>query len=278
MPATESGTPEPVEIPLSTSGVTHVVRVGDTVRRTWRPSTPTVHLFLEHLHQQGVPVIPRPLGRDEHGREVLSFVSGDVPVRPLPTWATSETSLTDVAQLLRRLHDAAQEWTPPPGAAFGHLPGAPAPSPGTASDAEVVAHGDYCPGNVVFRNQRPAGFIDFDLIKPTTRVADCVNALHWWVPLIDPVDRQEDLRDIDVATRIAAFAAAYDMTPEQRSAIARSAVERAERSLAWAQRAAALDPVFTRWWEGGWKDEMPRTVAWLSGQRNLLEAALRRVG
>ena len=58
---------------------------------------------------------------------------------------------------------------------------------------ELVAHQDYCPGNVVFRDGLPRAFIDVDLSRPTTCVADCVNALHWWVPLLHPLDRPSSL-------------------------------------------------------------------------------------
>jgi len=73
---------------LTRGGVTHVVRVGDTVRRTVRPSTGTVHAYLAHLNGAGFDGAPEPLGYDEQGREVLSFVPGDVPDEPLPDWAT----------------------------------------------------------------------------------------------------------------------------------------------------------------------------------------------
>ena len=43
--------------------------------------------------------------------------------------------------------------------------------------ARARAHQDYCPGNAVFRNGLPCGLIDFDLSRPTTRVADYVDAL-----------------------------------------------------------------------------------------------------
>jgi hypothetical protein len=54
-----------------------VVRVGDTVRRPARPSTATVQAYLAHLHCAGFTGAPVPLGIDDQGREVLSFVPGD---------------------------------------------------------------------------------------------------------------------------------------------------------------------------------------------------------
>ncbi len=49
---------------LTRGGVTHVVRVGNTVRRTVRPSTGTVHAYLAHLRSAGFDQAPQPLGYD----------------------------------------------------------------------------------------------------------------------------------------------------------------------------------------------------------------------
>ena len=56
-------------------------------RARWRPLRPfslTVQAYLAHLRDAGFTGAPLPLGVDEQGREVLSFVPGDVPVNPLP--------------------------------------------------------------------------------------------------------------------------------------------------------------------------------------------------
>src|SRR5690349_11420694 len=98
-------------VPLVGDGVTAgIVRVGDTVRRPVRPFTATIQTFLAHLHSAGFTAAPVPLGVDEQGREVLSFVPGDVPREPLSDEATSEDVLVALARLVRRLHDAAQGW------------------------------------------------------------------------------------------------------------------------------------------------------------------------
>lgn len=260
---------------LASDGVTHVVRAGDTVRRPVRPFTAAVQAYLCHLWQQGIRFIPEPLGYDEHGREVLSFVPGDVPIEPLPDWATTEAVLTDLAQLIRRLHDASELWPIPPDAVWGSIPGAvDAPVAPLFDMPQLVSHQDYCPGNVVFRNQRPAAFIDFDLARPTTRVADCVNALYWWAPLLDPLDRAPSLADADIPRRVRLFADAYGMSGEQRCQIVSVAVKRAANAHATMRAAAASDPVFRRWWDEGVKDRMPRAEQWLAREGAGIERAL----
>ncbi len=59
-----------------------VVRVGDTVRRPWRATSPATGALLEHLERVGFDGAPRFLGRDEDGREVLSYVDGEAAIEP----------------------------------------------------------------------------------------------------------------------------------------------------------------------------------------------------
>lgn len=260
---------------LASEGVTHVVKVGLTVRRPARPFTATIQAYLSHLRSRGFVDCPEPLGYDPEGREVLSFVAGDVPVAPLPDYATTRGALATLGTLIRRLHDAAEGWIPPADAVWGGIPGVrPAGEVPLFDEPELVSHMDYCPGNVVFDGGGPAALIDFDLARPTTRVVDLANALYWWAPLIDPVDRAPSLVAADVSTRVRAFADAYGMTAEQRDQVIPVA-NRMVANFALTSRAAAeVDPVFRRWWDEGAKDRMPRAVEWLAGQSAALEAAL----
>jgi hypothetical protein len=62
---------------LEGGNVGGAVRVGDTVRRSAGPWTPAVHALLAHLAGTGFTGAPRPLGFDEQGREVLTFLEGE---------------------------------------------------------------------------------------------------------------------------------------------------------------------------------------------------------
>lgn len=263
-PLEGGGRPAPTRGPddeelLAGDGLTHVVRVGATVRRPVRPFTATVQAYLAAVRARGFLDCPEPLGTDAEGREVLSYVPGDVPVEPLPAWATGPEVLVALARLARRLHDAAEGWVPPPDAVFGAIPGTvaadqlPPPEP-----PELVSHQDWCPGNVVFRGGRPVALIDVDLARPTTRVADVVNALYWWVPLLHPLDRAPQLTDADAGARARLFVDAYGMTAAQRAVVVPAAITRARRASATMRAAAEVDPVFRRWWDEGVRDRMPR--------------------
>jgi aminoglycoside phosphotransferase (APT) family kinase protein len=235
-----------------------------------RPFTRTIQAYLAHLHQAGFTAAPVPLGIDEQGREVLSYVPGEVPCIPLPPETAGEEVLVALARLIRALHEASAGWTPPPDAVWG---GTPANTGRTTEDAtELVSHRDYYPGNVVFRyypgnvvfrDGLPAALIDFDLAKPTTRLYDVANALWYWAPFRDPTDRAPAFADLDVPHRVAVFAEAYGLSAQQRSALAPFAIQIARRYLEESRVSAELDPVFRRLWEDGAKYALPRAEQWL---------------
>jgi aminoglycoside phosphotransferase (APT) family kinase protein len=260
--------------PLVADDVTPgIVRVGDTVRRPVRPFTATIHAYLAHLRSAGFTDAPRPLGVDEQGREVLSFVPGEVPREPLPAETAGEDVLAALARLIRRLHTAADGWTPPPDAVWGRIPGAVV-SPPVDGEPELVGHRDYCPGNVVFRDGLPAALIDFDLARPTTRGYEIANALYWWVPLLDPTDRAPAFTGLDAARRVAVFADAYGMTARQRAILMPLAIRMVHRFQLTTRAAADVDPVFRRLWEEGGKDRLPRAEAWLARTAPAITARL----
>jgi len=116
---------------------------GDTVRRTAQPWSASVQAVLRHLQRAGISGVPLPLGFDELGREVVSYVAGDVWDYPLPEVARRDSTLVATAVLLRRLHDATVGFEPPADARWmltmpGDLP------------AEVVCHNDLAPNNTVY--------------------------------------------------------------------------------------------------------------------------------
>ncbi len=263
------------EEPLVGDGVTAgIVRIGETVRRPARPFSATVQAYLAHLHEAGFTGVPVPLGVDEQGREVLSYVPGDVPRAPLPPETAGDDVLVALAGLIRRLHEASAGWTPPPDAVWGGIPGTTPPPPGPDGEPELVSHRDYCPGNVVFRDGLPAALIDFDLAKPTTRIYDLVNAMWWWAPLRDPRDRAPAFAAADVPRRVALFADAYGMTERQRHLFVPLAIFVARRYHQTARAAAEADPVFRRLWEEGARDELPRAETWLGQAGRTIAARL----
>ncbi len=265
--------------PLIGDGVTQgIVRIGDTVRRPLRPFSLTVQAYLAHLRDAGFTGAPLPLGVDEQGREVLSFVPGDVPRNPLPPETAGDEVLVALARLIRALHEASAGWQPPPDAVWGGTPANTNKERRVSARTELVSHCDYYPGNVVFRDRLPAALIDFDLAHPTTRLYDIANALWYWAPFRDPRDRAPAFADADIPHRVAVFADVYGMTARHRAELAPFAVDMARRYHEDSRASAELDPVFRRLWEDGAKDELPRAEAWLRQAAPAITARLARAG
>lgn len=163
---------------LAANGWTEVLRVIDTVRRPAWPFMATSTRSSGTSTAGGSRARHYPSGVTPTAVK-SSPTPGGVPVEPLPASAATDNQLADLARLIRRLHDAAEGWVPLPDAVFGTLPGVPPPGVEPLfTKPEVVSHQDYCPGNVVFHDGRPAGLIDFDLARPTTRVAENAEVLR----------------------------------------------------------------------------------------------------
>jgi Phosphotransferase enzyme family len=140
-----------------------IVRIGDTVRRPLHRNSTFVHALLRHLEGVGFEGAPRLLGIDEQGREVLTFIEGEVYVSPEeddgPAEILSDAKLVSAARLIRRFHDATA--------------GTP-----LAGDAEVVCHPDLGQHNIVFRRDEAVAIIDWDEdVGPGPRLLDFAHAV-----------------------------------------------------------------------------------------------------
>jgi hypothetical protein len=264
------------EIPLAGGDVTvGVVRVGDTVRRPVGPHSPLVHALLAHLELAGFKGAPRFIGIDRAGREVLSYVDGEVAGRPRPPWIADEARLASVGRLVRAYDDAASSFIPPPGtlpstrAEPAGIPPAPAYPP------ELIGHVDITPENVVFRDGRAFALIDFDLAKPATRADEMFNTMMWWAPLADPRDVDPLLQGVDVPRRARLLADAYGLSDADRVRVVEVAVVRSRRS--WhlmKHRAESVGGGWQRMWDEGVGDVIKRREAWLDEHATALTAAL----
>lgn len=153
------------------------VRVGDTVRRASGPWTPAVHALLSYLADQGFTGAPRPLGFDERGREVLTFLDGETIGRrkPRPAWVHAEDTLVQVARWMRDYHQVAVGFVPPPGAVWR--------DGGTWSPGLIIAHNDATTHNAAWQHGKLTGFFDWDFAGPATAEWDLALTAFAWVPL-----------------------------------------------------------------------------------------------
>ena len=159
---------------LAGGNVSHVYKSGDTVRRELKQNSKRVHALLKHLENKGYEHAPRFLGIDEKGREVLSFIEGEAGHYPLKTYMRSDAVLRDIAVMLRSYHDAVNDFPMEDG--WPSIDQTPPP-------AEVLCHNDFAPYNMIFRQEKPIGIIDFDMAGPGPRLWDIAYTLYTCVPL-----------------------------------------------------------------------------------------------
>jgi hypothetical protein len=169
------------EIPLTGGTLNSVVRVGDTVRRPAGPWTPTVHAVLRHIRDRGFDLAPDPVGVDEAGREILSYIPGATVgwSLPWPDWIWAEDLLVQVGETTARYHRAVADFRP-----AGSLTWQSGPA--SVGPYELVCHNDLAPYNTVVVGGRLQGVIDWDLAGPGTAVSDLAFVAWQWVPLHAP--------------------------------------------------------------------------------------------
>ena len=189
-----------------------VVRLGDRVHRPRCKSAALTESLLVHLEAVGFGGSPRFLGEDERGRQVLSFVSGDVYGDQRPPWIEDEVVnahvLGRVAAFVRRLHEATREFVPPAGVEpFRSLP-----LPG-----ETWNHADVHYGNIVFDGREPIGLIDWDCCAPGSRLYD-PSTLMLIARCPKPSDPDSPQRQRAASLAFAAVLDGYGATDDERAA------------------------------------------------------------
>jgi 8-oxo-dGTP pyrophosphatase MutT (NUDIX family) len=167
---------------LLPDGAAATIEDGRVVRDA-APWSPAVQAWLAHLHEAGLDTaVPRPLGIDEHGREAVAFVPGEVSGERWPGPLRTEEGLAAIGRLLARLRSAAGSFHPPAGAVWrtGPVPFA---------DGAAIAHGDVGHANVVWQPEGTPALIDWEFAHPASPLRDLAEAAAWLVPLV-PFDHE----------------------------------------------------------------------------------------
>ena len=170
-----------VHLPGNVGGA---VRVGDTVHRPTGPWTAAVHALLGYLATR-VPNVPRVLGHDEQGREVLSYLPGRVVDNDNAALSTSQ--ILSVVRWTRTFHDAVAGFTHPGPWRYVAVP-----------DPSLIGHNDIAPYNVCFAGDRVVGVFDWDLAGPTTPLLELAFIAWNCVPLWRDVGSREAARRLDI--------------------------------------------------------------------------------
>jgi thiamine kinase-like enzyme len=137
--------------------------------------------LLRHLEDNDFGGAPSALGLDDQGREVLTYIDGEVGVG-LPEadaapvkddhWVWRDDVLVHLGALVRAYHDAAATF--PWGGREWQVE--------TRQPVETVCHNDLSPWNVVFRAGVPVAVIDWESAAPGPRAWDLGYAAWRWVP------------------------------------------------------------------------------------------------
>jgi Ser/Thr protein kinase RdoA (MazF antagonist) len=165
------------------------VRVGGTVRRPVGAWTPAVHALLAHLAPR-LPGVPRVLGLDDRGREVLSYLPGRVI--DVHTEVLTLAQLASLAAWTRAFHAAVADFAHPGPWRYPPLAG-----------PTLIGHNDLAPWNVCFDGDAVAGVFDWDLAGPSAPLHELAFLAWTGVPL------WHDPGPAAAAQRLAAIADGY---------------------------------------------------------------------
>ena len=150
-------------------------------RRPPNANSDFVRRLLAHLAATRFYGAPMSLGSDEAGREIFSFIEGEVPAELA---FIDDRALCAAATLIRRFHDLTVDLVESAAA--------------TEVGIEVVCHNDLSPCNFVFRDGLPVAMIDFDAAAPGTRAHDLGYAAWLWLnigsPELPPAEQKRRLR------------------------------------------------------------------------------------
>lgn len=264
------------EIPLSGGSHSKVVQIGQTVRRKSRSQavSSTVFDLLRHLEHAGFAGAPRALGFDEQGREILTYIEGEVaaqrrPGHPgggdLPDYVWRDDVLVHLGALVRGYHDAAASfpWAGREWLLETHQP------------VETICHNEVFPWNTVFRGGVPVAFIDWDTAAPGPRAWELGFIAWHWVPFWHDELCQAAGLPTGVAGKARRFRLlldAYGLEPD--IGIVRAGIERMQGFLQHLQRLANEGSE----WEvtmahRGVLDELALTIEWVETHAVALASA-----
>lgn len=204
---------EPAETLLPAGRITKgIVRIGDTVRRPSKPSSPFTARLLNCLEMAGCHWAPRHLGEDALGRDMLTYMPGEVPPKCVHF---SDRQIGEAARIVRQLHEVTRH--------------------SSLANGAVVCHNDPGPNNFVFRDDVPVALIDFDTAAPGDPLGD-VGYMAWsWCISSKPERGPFALQ----AAQIRALADAYGLDSAERERLPEHIIERLRRNTHfWSEQLA----------------------------------------
>ncbi|TCO44653.1 phosphotransferase family enzyme [Kribbella antiqua] len=165
-----------MEIALPGGNVGGAVRVGDTVRRATGAWTPAVHGLLNYLAEAGVNGVPRVLGFDDQGREILDYLPGTAYGPEVP-----DDVLADAMRWLAGYHRVIASYRPEGEIVWRT-------SRGVLAADQIICMHDYGYYNWIGDETGFSGVIDWDMAGPGVPLDDIAFTAWNTAPLALPGD------------------------------------------------------------------------------------------
>jgi hypothetical protein len=142
----------------------------------------------------------------------------------------------------------------------------------------MICHNDVCLENVVFRNGRAVGLLDFDFAAPGRPIFDLAAFARMCVPIDDDLSASRlGFEDLDRPARLRLVADVYGLDAEDRQLLVRLLDRPMESGGLFVQRRVeAGDPNFIRMLdEMGGMERYDRRLRWWQTSREEFVMALR---
>ena len=189
--------------------VNTVKRAGDSVVRPTGFWSSSVHELLQFLELHGFRYSPTFIAFDEEAKtEELSYLDGEIALRPWPEILKNFDGLRQIAEMLLQYHQIISQYQP--SHARWHLKDRSLPP------NAVIRHGDLGPWNMVWKQEKLVGLIDWDFAEPGTMLEDIAQAAWHCIPL-KPAKRvlKTGVQPEQQRERFAFFCAACEVSPTE---------------------------------------------------------------
>lgn len=245
------------------------MRRDEFVLRPSNPHSKWVHTFLRKLRSTGFEGASLPVEILDDGRERLVFIEGDVPVPPFPAWSQTDDALASIATLMRSFHEASSQVPVELGTWSEEM--------ADPVGGSIICHNDVCLENVVFRDGRAIGLLDFDFAAPGRPIRDLAAFARMCIPIDDDFNAIRlgfEANDRPVRLRLVADTYGLDASGRQ------ELLQHLDRSMrgggAFVQRRAdAGDPNFILMLkEMGGMERYKRRLRWWEESRHHFVSAL----